>query len=83
MIRLGGVLRCVLMGYYLVCEHGRWSSIRMVLVVGKEVGTFRSWAEEMRSPILKIGLGSRISKLGDGPNVKIRNLHRGHEEAQR
>ena len=27
----------------------------MVLVVGKEVGTFPSWAEEMRRPILKIG----------------------------
>ena len=30
-----GLLSCV-------CEHGRWSNIRMVLVVGKEVGTFQS-----------------------------------------
>lgn len=35
----------------------------------------------MRRPILKIGLDPRISKLGDGPNVKIHNLRRGHEEA--
>ena len=36
-------------------------------MVGKVVGSFRSWAEEMRKPILEIMLGPRMGKVGEDP----------------
>ena len=39
-------------------------------MVGKVVGLFRSWVEEMRRQILKIMLGSRMGKLGESPMFK-------------
>ena len=39
-------------------------------MVGKVVGPFRSWVEDLRRPVLKIGLGSRMGKQRDGPTLR-------------
>ena len=39
-------------------------------MVGKVIGPFQSWAEEMRRLILEIMLGIRIGKVGEDPMFK-------------
>ena len=54
-------------------------------MVGKVVGPFQSWAEDMRKPVLKTGLRLRMSKQLDRPTLlpiisveDMRRLEDGH-----
>lgn len=45
-----------------------------VAVIGKVIGPFQSWAEEMRRPILENMLGIRMGKVGEDPTFRSMTL---------
>ena len=61
--------KCQGQNHNLFLLFGQWDYGGLI-VVGKVVGLFWSWAEQMRRLILKIMLSSRIGKLGEGPKFK-------------